>query len=149
MATTVDVRNNDYIVAKKVSHDGKLLMTYGGTCGHPAMSQARQSIVMQMASILPHEDDVTPIPPQEPSIIRILHEDLIGEPIKSPIERKVELHQLTVIQPDRILNYEHRESWLDGELSLTPEVVIPDPQPAGHEVLFKYEDTATCNSSEC
>jgi len=53
MANGVDIRNNDYLVAKRTAHGGELIAAYGGVCGYPAASQARQSVTMQMASILP------------------------------------------------------------------------------------------------
>lgn len=44
----VDLQNGDYIVAKKLSNDGKVLETYSGTIGEPTTDQARKSAEMQM-----------------------------------------------------------------------------------------------------
>jgi len=59
---TVDIRNDDYIVAKKTAHSGKLLTAYGGLCGHPSVSQARKSVMIQMVSLLSMGSDITPLP---------------------------------------------------------------------------------------
>ena len=38
----VDIRNNDFIVAKKIGSDGSLIATYSGRCGNPVVSQGRK-----------------------------------------------------------------------------------------------------------
>jgi hypothetical protein len=43
-ATSVDLQNNDYLIAKKCTVDGRVLKTYSGVCGQPAMSQGRQFV---------------------------------------------------------------------------------------------------------
>lgn len=44
----VDLQNNDYIIAYKLSDSGEVLETYKGTIGFPTTSQSRKSAQMQM-----------------------------------------------------------------------------------------------------
>ena len=44
----VDLQENDYIKAYKLSNDGKILETYQGIIGFPTTSQSRKSAQMQM-----------------------------------------------------------------------------------------------------
>ena len=48
MPTSVDVQNGDYLIAKKMSSPGDVLIAYRGVCGHPAVDQARQYITLVM-----------------------------------------------------------------------------------------------------
>ena len=44
----VDVNNNDFIRAYKLSNSGEILETYQGVIGFPTTSQSRKSVMMQM-----------------------------------------------------------------------------------------------------
>ena len=44
----VDLQNNDYIIAYKLSDSGEVLETYKGTIGFPTTTQSRKSAQMQM-----------------------------------------------------------------------------------------------------
>lgn len=44
----VDLQNNDYIIAYKMSNDGNVLETYRGIIGEPTVAQSRKSAEMQM-----------------------------------------------------------------------------------------------------
>lgn len=44
----VDLQNNDYIKAYKLSDNGNILETYSGVIGFPTVSQSRKSAQMQM-----------------------------------------------------------------------------------------------------
>lgn len=44
----VDLQNNDYIKAFKLSDNGDILETYSGVIGFPTVSQSRKSAQMQM-----------------------------------------------------------------------------------------------------
>ena len=46
----VGVQNNDYLIAKKMSSAGSVLIDYRGVCGHPEVSQTRQCVTMEMKS---------------------------------------------------------------------------------------------------
>lgn len=47
-ALEVDLQNNDYIKAYKLSDSGEVLETYQGVIGFPTTSQSRKSAQMQM-----------------------------------------------------------------------------------------------------
>lgn len=47
-ALEVDLQNNDYIKAYKLSNSGEVLETYQGVIGFPTTSQSRKSAQMQM-----------------------------------------------------------------------------------------------------
>lgn len=47
-ALEVDLQNNDYIKAYKLSASGEVLETYSGVIGFPTTSQSRKSAQMQM-----------------------------------------------------------------------------------------------------
>jgi hypothetical protein len=66
----VDIRNNDFIIAKKVGSDGSLVATYSGRCGNPVVSQGRKKVLMQMNGTEPEE--ATPVPPKDSVKITVL-----------------------------------------------------------------------------
>lgn len=65
----VDVRNNDFIIAKKVDSNGNIATVYSGRCGNPVVSQSRKKISMQMNGT--ESETPTPIPPKDSAIISI------------------------------------------------------------------------------
>lgn len=141
MPQYVDVQNNDRIVAKRMSNDGKVLEVYKGNCGFPSVWQARKSVNMTM-STLQADDDVTPPPPKEQSVIKIDYKDLIGNIIKPSIEKIVEANKQADIFPAMIDGYELKNSYLDGVLQDSQTVIIPSASKDGHNVLFEYDTTS-------
>ena len=69
MPLWVDIKNNDFIVAKRMDSEGNLLKTYSGRCGNPIVSEGRQKVLMTMSATEP--EDPTPVPPKDPAIIKI------------------------------------------------------------------------------
>lgn len=65
----VDIRNNDFIVAKKIGSDGSIVATYSGRCGNPVVSQGRKKVAMQMDGT--ESEEPTPVPPKEGATITI------------------------------------------------------------------------------
>jgi len=138
-ATWVDFQNNDYIVAKKCDASHEILKVYRGVCGHPAMDQCRQFITMQMNASAVPDEPVNPPPPQNPSIIRILFVDETNHQIDMEATRQVETGQSITIEPERIGNYQHVSTKLDGLLLSTTEATIMEAKSEGHEIVFGYE----------
>ena len=67
MPTWVDIRNNDFVVAKKMDSAGNVIITYRGVCGFPAVDQARQSVLLTMnAATSPEEPPAPPLPVESP-----------------------------------------------------------------------------------
>ena len=146
MQNWVDVRNNDYIIAKKMSNDGQILAVYSGVCGEPAVWQSRKTINMQMSAI---KDDkpVTPPPPKEQSDVRIYFRDVSDDrEIKSSIVQVVQQGVVANIFPVTIENYSLEQSFLDGQQVETGAVTIQDPKAEGHEVIFKYSQVQVISS---
>lgn len=138
MPNWVDVRNNDYIVAKKMSHSGEILHVYRGVCGEPAQWQSRKTVNMTMES-LESDKPVTPPPPQEQSQVLVYFRDISDDKeIRSKIIEVVEQGKATNIYPLTIENHSLEQSFLDGQQVETGIVTIENPKAEGHEVIFKY-----------
>ena len=140
MEQYVDIKNNDYIVAKKMSHDRKILEVYVGNCGDPAVWQARKSVDMQMAT-LARPENVTPPPPVNPSTIAIKYQDLQSVSIKPDTQKLAEKGKEFDIFPSMIDGYTLKNSYLDGELQAQSTVIIPEVVNDVYNVLFEYETT--------
>lgn len=133
----VDIKNNDYIIAKKLDHKGNLLATYGGVCGYPSQYQSRKTINMKMSS-LDDSGEITPPPPINKINIYINYLDIENNTLKDSIIKEVEKGTNVVIEPDAIENYNTKESYLDGELQENVDVTIEDVQEE-HNIKFIYE----------
>lgn len=142
MQQYVDVQNNDYIVAKRMSKDRTILEVYTGVCGFPSVWQARKSVNMAM-STLSSIEDVTPPPPINQSEITIDYKDLLGAEIKPQTKKIVELGKQAEIYPINIDGYTLQKAYLDGKLQESNIIVIPNTS-LEHNVLFEYE-TSTKN----
>ena len=146
MPNWVDVKNNDYIIAKRMSNSNQILAVYRGVCGEPAVWQSRKTINMQMSAI---EEDkpVTPPPPVEQSIVKVYFRDISDDrEIRSSVEQILEQGKTSNIYPVTIENYSLKQSFLDGEQVETGVVTINDPQADGHEVVFKYSQQFVISS---
>lgn len=146
MPNWVDVRNNDYIVAKRMSNSNQILTAYRGVCGEPAVWQSRKTINMQMSAI---EEDkpITPPPPVEQSIAKVYFRDISDDrEIRSSVEQILEQGKTSNIYPVTIENYSLEQSFLDGQQVETDVVTIEDPQARGHEVVFKYSQQFVISS---
>lgn len=146
MQNWVDVKNNDYIVAKRISNSNQVLTAYRGVCGEPAVWQSRKTINMQMISI-GEDKPVTPPPPIEQSIAKVYFRDISDDrEIRSSVEQVLEQGKTSNIYPVTIENYSLEQSFLDGKQVETGVVTIEDPQEDGHEVVFKYSQQFVISS---
>lgn len=131
----VDVRNNDFIVAKRMGNDGDLLAVYSGRCGNPIVSQGRQKVSVAMSAT--ESESPTPVPPKNPINIYIEYVS-DGEPIQDSIVRIVEQGGEFKLTAPTIIGYKAVDCEVDGELIGATAVVVGDVQES-HTVRFIYE----------
>lgn len=138
MPNWVDIRNNDYIVAKRMSNNREILQVYRGVCGEPATWQARKSVIMKMTTVK-NDESVTPPPPIVQSIITIHFRDISdNQEINPDIVKVVEQGVPYRVQPLAFEGFSLESAFLDNEQVETGIVTIENPQESGHTVVFKY-----------
>ena len=131
----VDVRNNDFLVAKKMGADGTLLATYSGRCGNPVVSQGRKKVAMQMSGT--EAEEATPVPPRTPAKITVRYL-CDGEGIQDAAETGAEIGGAFDMDAPVIEGYSVAECYVDGELQETTSAHIAEVEEGGHEVRFVY-----------
>jgi len=137
----VDVKNNDFIIAKRMDNNGNLLAVYSGRCGNPIVSQGRQKVLVTMSGT--ESETPTPIPPKNPININIeyLSNDIhIQDSTVFEIEKG---NDFTLSAP-LIDNYSAVDCEIDGELQGSTTAIITDVQ-AEHTVKFIYESSSVSN----
>lgn len=132
----VDIQNNDYIVAKRMSNNREILEVYTGVCGFPSVWQSRKSVNMAM-NTLSSDVEVTPPPPIEKSVITIQYIDTDGNEIKPTTEKAFELGKEAIIYPTQIDGYELDTIYLDNMQADVP-IVIPITKEE-HSILAVYK----------
>lgn len=75
----VDVRNNDFIIAKKIDVDGAIGGVYSGRCGNPVVSQGRKKVLMNMGAT--ESEQPTPIPPDEYFNVTVSYTEILDETV--------------------------------------------------------------------
>lgn len=131
----VDLRNNDFIVAKRMDNAGNLLKVYSGRCGNPIVSQGRQKVLMNMSATEP--EPPTPTPPINPAIIKIKYLS-DGSPIQDEIEKAVEVGSSFTINAPTIEGYQFAECYVNGVLQESPTVYIASVDEEGYTIVFEY-----------
>ena len=136
MDNWVDIRNNDFIVAKRMDNNGNILIVYSGRCGNPVVSQGRKKVVMSMNST--DSETPTPIPPKNPVKISIyyLYDDA---QIQDSIIQEVEENSSFTLVAPIIEGYEIQYCVIDGEKQETSDVHISDVGSENHTVQFVYD----------
>lgn len=137
MDVSIDVRNDDYIVIKKVSGNNVILQTYSGRCGEPVVDQARKKILVTMSA-----DDSTepePLPPTDPSIITISCVTSMGEALQADIKQYAEKGKPVTIYPPAIDDYVAIEAYLNDEKQENLSVTIENVTDSVYLVSFEYE----------
>lgn len=138
LPTWVDIRNNDFIVAKKMSGDGiNILATYSGRCGNPIVSQARKKVMMSMQGT--ESEEPTPTPPiiENPSLIQISFN--YGETeIENAINKKVEIGKTFTFSPIKIEGYKAIKCFINDveqeSLDIQLEVIENE-----YRIKYEYE----------
>lgn len=132
----VDIKNNDFLIAKKMNNNGDLIGAYSGRCGNPIISQARKKVLMQMTGT--EVDPPTPVPPKEPIQITIkyLHNDTS---IQNEIVREVEKNSSFTLSAPIIEGYKATECIIDGIEVQNTIAVIQNVGEENHVIEFIYE----------
>ena len=139
----VDIRNNDFLIAKKVGSDGSLIATYSGRCGMPVVSQGRKKVMMEMSATEPYEP--TPVPPIDP--IEITISFLYGnEPISPEMVNLVENGGEFSFLAPKIEGYSFLYMLLDNETRIDTSTITLSNVTAPHSVKVVYEVSATVDS---
>lgn len=140
----VDIQNNDYIVAKRMSNDRKILEAYVGVCGFPSVWQARKSVNMTM-STLTSIDNVTPPPPMDEAKIEITYHDEHNNEIRPSLTRLEEANKSITLYPVIIEGYDLTNAFLDGKSS-DFIITIENIQKSGHHIDYIYKSSNKINS---
>lgn len=133
-----DIQNGDYLIAKQVDKNNEILISYRGICGFPAVTQSRQYVLMQMNAAATPDEPIAP-PPLNPSQITIKYFDVDLSEIKATMINVVPIGEEVTIYTTQIQNYTYLRSYLDDVLQTETNIIISDPKPEGHEVIFMYE----------
>lgn len=139
----VDIKNNDFIIAKRMDESGNLLMTYSGRCGNPIVSQGRQKVLMTMSATEPEEP--TPAPPKNPAIIKINYLSG-GISIQDSIEKTAEIGSSFTMNAPIIEGYSPEYCIIDGIEQESAIAYIPDVTDIKHIIDFIYLVSETPNT---
>ena len=142
MPLWVDIKNNDFIVAKRMNSEGNLLKTYSGRCGNPIVSQGRQKVLMTMSST--ESEELTPVPPKIPATIKINYLSS-GIPIQDSIEKTVEVGSVFSMTAPVIEGYSAEYCIIDGIRQESATVYIADVKDVGNTIDFVYTVSETPN----
>jgi hypothetical protein len=132
----VDIRNNDYLVVKKMSENNEMLEVYSGRCGNPIVSQSRQRVTMLMSST--ENDIATPPPPEKASTIHIyfMSDDV---EIQSTIDKLAELDKPFIFTIPDIDGYRFVQYEINGEIYTNNEIIIGEIIELEYNVYVYYE----------
>lgn len=136
----VDLNNDDFIVAKKMSSDGKILAVYSGRCGNPVVSQGRKKIVMGMQGTESDEPTIPPITPSNPSKITISFTSN-GIEIKESVSVEVEIGSNYILNPYDIEGYNVTACYIDDieQDNTTVEFEVVNDS---YNIRFEYESVS-------
>lgn len=109
----VDIRNNDFIVAKKTGSDGSLIATYSGRCGNPVVSQGRKKVLMQMNGT--ENEEPTPVPPKDAATITFSYLS-DGTAIHEETKITAEIGKPFEMEAPAMEGYTADKCYIDGEL---------------------------------
>lgn len=132
----VDIRNNDFLVAKRMDNKGNILIVYSGRCGNPVVSQGRKKVVMSMNAT--DSEIPTPTPPKNPILITInyLYNDV---QIQDSIIQEVEKNSSFTIIAPIIEGYSPKYCIIDGEVQSITTAYILDVGVENHTIEFIYD----------
>lgn len=132
----IDIQNDDYIVAKKMSNDNTILETYSGRCGNPVVDQARKKVNMVMSSS--GGDTPTPPPPIEPTSITVnyLYDSL---QIKDSETLSVEIGSSFTLQAPIIEGYNILNTIIDGVSQDLNYAYISEVENKEYSIQFVYD----------
>lgn len=142
MPLWVDIKNNDFLIAKRMDSEGNLLKTYSGRCGNPIVSEGRQKVLMTMSAT--ESEESTPVPPKNPAIIKINYLSN-GTSIQDSIEKQVEVGTVFSMNAPLIEGYSAEYCIIDGVRQESATVYIADVKEVGNTIDFVYTVSETPN----
>lgn len=131
----VDIRNNDFIIAKKIGSNGSIIGVYSGRCGNPVVSMGRKKVLMNMDATEPEQP--TPVPPSEYNTVVVRYVNNYGEQIKEPSVVMVEPKDNFTMDAPSIEGFNATSHIVDGVSAIGTSVTIADVEES-HEVSFVY-----------
>lgn len=131
----VDLKNHDYVIAKKCDLNGNILNYYEGAIGEPATSMGRQYVTLAMTTIDKGEQPV-PVPISDTANVIISYLDELNEPIHENVTQSYRKGDNVTITSLGIDNYTLVSSQLDDE---TVESVVINNIQEDHTVKFIYQ----------
>ena len=130
----VDIRNDDFIIAKKIDSDGAVAGIYSGRCGNPVVSMGRKKVLMQMGGTEP--DQPTPVPPSNPIQITVNYTNY-NEIIAPSTQHLVESGDTFTMVPPAIEGYTFAYYTVDEVMQEGSTVVISNVvEPHTVELIY-------------
>lgn len=130
----VDIRNNDFIVAKKIGSDGSIQGVYSGRCGNSVVSMGRKVTMVSMISTEPY--DPTPVPPVEPITVIVSYLYDTTQIIPDTVH-DVEKGNTFTLEIPSIEGYQFSYYELDGVIQSGSTIVIPEVEEP-HTIKIHY-----------
>ena len=140
-ALWVDIKNNDFIIAKKMDNNGNLLAVYSGRCGNPIFSQGRQKVSIVMSAT--ESENPTPVPPQTPAFITIEYFSNNIQ-IQDPNTYEIEKGEDFSFTAPLIDNYSAEDCEINGDLQGATTVSIKNVQN-DYIIKFFYRASSLSN----
>lgn len=134
----VDIKNNDFIIGKKMGNKGNLLAVYSGRCGNPVVSQGRKKISVVMSAT--ESEEPTPVPPVNPFTISIKFYADKNE-IAPSIAEEIEAGSRFIYKAPENPEYAFSACFIDDVLQDGDTAIIDDVQK-DYEIKFVYEAPA-------
>ena len=136
----VDLKNNDYIVAKKCDLNGNILNYYEGIIGEPATSMARQSVTLAMKSDKKEQEpEPAPVPQDESVNVIISYLDENNKSIADNVTQSYREGETVTIKALSIDNYTPVRAELDNQEIQGDTVTIVDIQGDDYILKFYYQ----------
>ena len=131
----VDIRNNDYLVVKKMSNDNNILEVYSGRCGNPMVSQSRQKVMLIMSAT--QSEIPTPVPPENGVKIKIsfFADDIEIE--KSTVQ-EVAIGSTFNYNVPEIEGYSFSQLIVDGEVITDSSITIDSVEDRDYDIKIIY-----------
>lgn len=131
----VDIRNNDYLVVKKMSNDNNILEVYSGRCGNPMVSQSRQKVMLIMSAT--QSEIPTPVPPENGVKIKISFFADDTEIEKSTIQ-EVAIGSTFNYNVPEIEGYSFSQLIVDGEVVTDSSITIDSVEDRDYDIKIIY-----------
>ncbi len=135
-----DVRNDDYIVIKKVSNNNINLHTYSGRCGEPVFDQCRQKILVAMTADEPATPE--PLPPSNPCTVTISYISENEEILQAPTIYMMEMGETELFYPQTITGYVADSAYLNDVKQDSLIVTIVNATLVEYEIKYVYKVSA-------